>query len=69
MKKIIHFVLLFFLCTAAFCQNLPPPDFEDPNDDNPADQVLPIDTHLPALLITAIFFGIYVIGRKKDSQF
>lgn len=66
MKKIIYVIILFFLCTAAFCQNPPPPDFEDP--DNPTDQpAVPIDTQLPVLLIAAIFFGIYVIARKKDS--
>ena len=68
MKKIIHVIILFFLCNTAFCQDPPPPDFEDPNDDNPTDQpALPIDTQLPVLLIAAVFFGIYVIGRKKYS--
>lgn len=68
MKKIIHVILLFFLSTAAFCQD--PPDFGDPTDPNPTDQpALPIDAQLPVLLIAAIFFGIYVIGRKKYSPF
>ncbi|PKB15128.1 hypothetical protein CLU82_0189 [Flavobacterium sp. 5] len=56
-------IILFFLSNTAFCQD--PPDFGDPNDDNPTDA--PIDTQLPVLLIGAIFFGIYVITRKKDS--
>jgi hypothetical protein len=64
MKKMLHIIILFFLCNTAFCQQ-DPPDFGDPTDDNPAD--LPIDTQLPVLLIEAIFLGIYVITRKKDS--
>lgn len=63
MKKIIHTIILIFLCTAVFSQNPDPPDFEDPTDPNPAD--LPIDNHVPVLLLAGIFFGIYVIGRKK----
>jgi len=66
MKKIIHVILLFFLCTAAFCQD--PPDFGDPTDPNPTDDALPIDTQVPVLLIAAIFFGIYVIARKKRQS-
>jgi hypothetical protein len=68
MKKMLHVIILFFLSTAAFCQN--PPDFGDPNDDNPIDQPpeLPIDTQLPVLLIGAAFFGIYVIARKKRQS-
>jgi hypothetical protein len=61
MKKMIHVIILFFLSTAAFCQD--PPDFGDPNDDNPTDA--PIDTQLPVLVIAAAFLGIYVIARKK----
>jgi hypothetical protein len=68
MKKIIHTIILIFLCTAAFSQNTDPADFGGSNDDNPTDQpAVPIDTQLPVLLIAAIFFGIYVIARKKDS--
>ena len=64
MKKMIHVIILFFLSTAAFCQD--PPDFGDPNDDNPTDEpVVPIDDQLPVLLIAAISFGIYVIVKKK----
>jgi hypothetical protein len=70
MKKLIHVVLLFFLCTFAFSQSLPPPDFEDPNDPNPTDQAgVPIDTHLITLSIAALFFGLYVIWRKKSSNY
>lgn len=65
MKKIIHTILLFFLCTAAFCQD--PPDFGDPTDPNPTD--LPIDTQMPVMVMVAIFFGIYVIERKKYREF
>lgn len=62
-------MILFFLSTAAFCQNPPPPDFEDPTDPNPTDQPpVPIDTQLPVLLIGAAFFGIYVIARKKRQS-
>ncbi len=57
-------IILFFLSNTAFCQD--PPDFGDPNDDNPTD--VPIDTQLSVLLIGAVFFGIYVIKRKKDSS-
>lgn len=64
----VHVIILLFLCVTAFCQNPPPPDFEDPTDPNPTDQPsVPIDAQLPVLLISAIFFGIYVIARKKDS--
>lgn len=67
MKKIVHVIILFFLCNTAFCQD--PPDFGDPNDDNPTDQpAAPIDTQLPVLLIVSIFFGIYVIARKKRQS-
>lgn len=70
MKKIIHVIILFFLCNTAFSQGPPPPDFEDPTDPNPTDQpAVPIDTQLPVLLIAAVFLGIYVIARKKDSPF
>lgn len=71
MKKIIHTVLLFFLCAIAFAQGgTPPPDFEDPNDPNPTDQpAVPIDSHLMALTIGAVFLGLYVIWRKKYSHF
>lgn len=62
MKKIIYTILLFFLCTSAFCED--PPDFGDPTDPNPTDQ-MPIDEQVPIMVITAIFFGIYVIMRKK----
>ncbi|TPG34844.1 hypothetical protein [Flavobacterium pectinovorum] len=70
MKKIIHVVLLFFLCTIAFAQDSPPPpDFEDPNDPNPTDQSsVPIDSHLIALSIAALFLGLYVIWRKKYNH-
>lgn len=69
MKKIIHVVLLFFLCAVAFAQSgPPPPDFEDPNDPNPTDQPsVPIDNHLVALSVAALFFGCYVIFRKKNN--
>jgi hypothetical protein len=68
MKKIIHVIILFFLCNTGFSQD--PPDFGDPNDDNPTDQpAVAIDTQLPVLLIAAVFLGIYVIARKKDSPF
>lgn len=67
MKKIIHVIILFLVCTTAFSQNPDPPDFEDPTDDNPTD--VPIDGQMPIMLIAAIFFGIYIIGRKKLSQF
>lgn len=60
----IHVIILFFLSTAAFCQD--PPDFGDPNDDNPTDA--PIDKQLSVLLIGAAFFGIYVIARKKRQS-
>ena len=52
------------LSNAAFCQV--PPDFEDPNDDNPTDA--PIGKQLPVLLIAAAFLGIYVIVRKKRQS-
>jgi hypothetical protein len=65
MKKIINVIILFFLCNTAFCQD--PPDFGDPNDDNPTDQAAPIDDQLPIIVITAVFFGIYVIARKRQS--
>jgi hypothetical protein len=70
MKKIIYAVLLFFLCTIAFSQGgPPPPDFEDPNDPNPTDQPsVPIDSHLIALTVGAVFLGIYIIWRKKYSH-
>lgn len=64
MKKIIHVIILFLLSNAAFCQV--PPDFEDPNDDNPTDA--PIGKQLPVLLIAAAFLGIYVIVRKKRQS-
>jgi hypothetical protein len=68
MKKMIHVILMFFFCNAAFCQD--PPDFGDPTDPNPTDQqAVPIDTQLPVLVIAAVFYGIYVIGRKKYSPF
>jgi hypothetical protein len=67
MKKMIHIIILFFLSTAAFCQD--PPDFGDPNDDNPTDQpAAPIDTQLPVLVIAAAFLGTYVIARKKRQS-
>jgi hypothetical protein len=67
MKKIAHVIILFFLCNTALCQD--PPDFGDPNDDNPTDQQgVPIDTQLPVLLIAAVFFGLYVIVRKKRQS-
>jgi hypothetical protein len=71
MKKIIHVVLLFFVCTIVFAQGgPPPPDFEDPNDPNPTDQPtgIPIDTHLITLAIAALFLGLYVIWRKKYNH-
>lgn len=69
MKKIFHVVLLFFLCTVVFAQGgPPPPDFEDPNDPNPGDQPsVPIDSHLVALTIGALFLGLYFIWRKKHN--
>lgn len=69
MKKIIHIIILLFLCAVTYAQvGPPPPDFEDPNDPNPTDQPsVPIDTHLIELSITALFFGIYVICRKNDT--
>lgn len=71
MKKLIHIVLLFFFCTVAFSQsNPPPPDFEDPNDPNPTDQTsVPIDKDLITLSIAALFLGLYVIWRKKYSNY
>lgn len=69
MKKIIHVIILFFLCNTAFCQGPPPPDFEDPTDPNPTDQpAAPIDTQLPVLFMAAFFLGIYVIARKKRES-
>lgn len=71
MKKIIHVAVLFFLCSIALGQSgPPPPDFEDPNDPNPADvPAVPIDTHLISVSIAALFLGLYFIRRKKQSQF
>ncbi|WP_428232690.1 hypothetical protein [Flavobacterium sp.] len=71
MKKIIHVALLFFLCSVAFGQNPPPPDFEDPNDDNPTDQPggVPIDSHLITLSAAALFLGFYIIWRKNTVKF
>ena len=69
MKKIIHTILLFFLYNTAFCQNPPPPDFGDPTDPNPTDHAVPIDDQVPMMMITAVFFGICVIAKKKERLF
>jgi hypothetical protein len=70
MKKIIHVILLFFLWAVAFAQDgPPPPDFENPNDPNPTDQPsVPIDTHLILFSSVALFFGFYIINRKKHNR-
>ncbi|RUT69502.1 hypothetical protein D0817_15075 [Flavobacterium cupreum] len=70
MKKIIHVILLFFVCAVAFSQSgPPPPDFEDPNDPNPTDKPsVPIDTHIVLLCGAALFFGLYVIYKKKHKS-